>query len=469
MSTLIFASNSTFIIRDGVLYAAGVNVQGQLGTGDNLNRPTLTRIQGLPAGRRAIAVAAAEWHTIVLLDDGSLVASGQNSKGQLGTGDNLNSPTLTRMQGLPAGRRAIAVAVGEWHTIVLLDDGSIAATGRNSAGQLGTGEYDNRKTLTLMPLPAERRAIAVAAGGDHTVVLLDDGSVVATGRNRCGQLGTGDNNNRLTLMPMPLPAGRCAIAVAAGSDHTVVLLDDSRVFATGDNQYCQLGTGDNDDRKTLTLMPLPAERRAIAVATRSGHTAVLLDNGTIFATGRNQYGQLGTAGHTWGDEVTLMPMPLPDEQRAIAVAAGSGHTVVLLDDDSIVTIGYNFNGQLGTRNCTNKETLMQTIMPPPPMTNTLSLQAICLQSLKFPFAFQQSSDYRHQLPCNIMNSSNQRFLPHLLYCDTHRCWTKPNVRHSELSPTYTCPICDVHKSPYTKLRPLDLHSPQNKHSYQQLL
>jgi hypothetical protein len=53
--------------------------------------------------------------------------------------------------------------------------------------------------------------IAIAAGGDHTVALKSDGTVVAWGRNNYGQ----------TNIPAELKG---VTAIAAGSGHTVALI-----------------------------------------------------------------------------------------------------------------------------------------------------------------------------------------------------------------------------------------------------
>ena len=49
-------------------------------------------------------------------------------------------------------------------------------------------------------------------------------------------------------------AGRAITLVAAGSYHTFMLMDDGSLFGWGDNQYGQLGTGDQRRRVAPTLI-----------------------------------------------------------------------------------------------------------------------------------------------------------------------------------------------------------------------
>src|SRR3546814_8390568 len=106
--------------------------------------------------------------------------------------------------------------------------------------------------LPTVDLGIDRTAIAIAAGSDHTCVLLDGGEVKCWGSNNYGQLGLGDaiirgdgpdemGNN---LPTVDLGRASTAIAIAAGSDNTCVLLAGGEVKCWGSNSSGQLGLGD---------------------------------------------------------------------------------------------------------------------------------------------------------------------------------------------------------------------------------
>ena len=108
----------------------------------------------------------------------------------------------------PFGRNNVtAISAGFEHTVGLLGDGTVVATGRNDFGQCDVSGW--------------RGVTAVSAGDDHTVGLLGDGTVVATGRNDFGQCD--------------VSGWRGVTAVSAGLNHTVGVLGDGTVVATGDN------------------------------------------------------------------------------------------------------------------------------------------------------------------------------------------------------------------------------------------
>lgn len=149
-------------------------------------------------------------------------------------------------------RAAIAIAAGDYHTCALLDDGSIRCWGDNAQGQLGLGDVDDRSSaLATVDLGVGRRAISITAGSQHTCAMLDDSSVKCWGDNGHGQLGLGDTVSRGDefnemgdfLPPINLGTGRTPASVTAGDLHTCAVLEDSSVKCWGYNYYGQLGIG----------------------------------------------------------------------------------------------------------------------------------------------------------------------------------------------------------------------------------
>ncbi|MEC8263814.1 MAG: chromosome condensation regulator, partial [Pseudomonadota bacterium] len=177
--------------------------------------------------------------------------------------------------------------------------------------------------------------------------------------------GLGDNNRRHTFTAVPpLPDGKVAKQVVAGNGHTMILAEDGTVFACGSNESGQLGLGDVEDRDTFTAVPpLPDGKVAKQVVAGIDHTMILAEDGTVFACGSNIYGQLGLGNNDDRHTFTAVP-PLPDGKVAKQVVAGSGHTMILAEDGTVFACGYNRNGQLGLGNNDDRDTF--TAVPPLP-------------------------------------------------------------------------------------------------------
>ena len=296
-------------------------------------------------------LASGNFHNCVILDDGSVACWGLNSYGQLGDGTTTDRLTPTQTASLGAGRTAVWIAAGEDHTCAILDDGSVACWGYNSNGQLGDGTTTDRLTPTqTASLGAGRTAVSISAGGDHTCAILDDGSVACWGNNHNGNLGDGTTTDRnIPTQTSSLGSGRTAVSITAGPSHTCAILDDGSVSCWGSNIDGQLGYG-----PITTSLTTPAQtnslgegRTAVSISAGRQHTCAILDDGTVSCWGRNIYGQLGDG--TEGS-IQLNPGPttsLGTGRTAVSISSNHDHTCAILDDGSVSCWGLNDYGQLG--------------------------------------------------------------------------------------------------------------------------
>jgi alpha-tubulin suppressor-like RCC1 family protein len=211
---------------------------------------------------------------------------------------------------------ALDVSASAHHTCAVLDDGGVRCWGCSLFGQLGQGFVETCPSGRLgaenslrVALGGTRRAVAVTTGAEHTCVILTDGGVLCWGRNSSGQLGLGDREDRAdepdelgeALTPVDLGAGRTALELRAGENFTCARLDDGSVKCWGDNRYGQLGQGDGRARgvapgqlgDALPPIDLGTGRRATALSTGYRHVCALLDDRSIKCWGSNHRGQLG--------------------------------------------------------------------------------------------------------------------------------------------------------------------------------
>ncbi|GAA1991409.1 RCC1 domain-containing protein [Kitasatospora viridis] len=296
------------LLEDGTAVAWGRNAFGQLGDGSVENQSRPVPVRGL---RGIKQIEPGGGHTLFLLDDGTVWAAGAGFFGCLGPKYRAVQPVPVRVEELSGVRQ---IASGGGHALALLDDGTVWSWGRDDFGQLGDGpgadsrpgrsvqehngrSYPNRYVPALVEGLGEVRSIA--AGGGHSLAVLADGSLAAWGCNDRGQLGDGTMNHRSSPVKTLELSGVASLACAY--HHTLALLEDGTVRAFGVNDRGQLGDGTTTHRTSpVRVLGLRGAKAVVASGGGGdvdpgdmGHSMALLDDGTVWAWGCNDHGELG--------------------------------------------------------------------------------------------------------------------------------------------------------------------------------
>ncbi len=194
----------------------------------------------------------------------------------------------------------------------------------------------------------------IAAGQTHTVALKSDGTLWAWGYNAHGQLGDSTTFQRNTPV-QAAGGGNTWAAVAAGRLHTVALKSDGTLWAWGLNDVGQLGDGTTIN-KSIPVQVSGGGNTWVAIAAGGDHTVALKSDGTLWAWGYNFFGQLGDGTTT---NKTTPVQVAGGGNTWVAVTAGGNHTVALKSDGTLWAWGYNLYGQLGDGTTINKSTPVQ--------------------------------------------------------------------------------------------------------------
>jgi alpha-tubulin suppressor-like RCC1 family protein len=184
--------------------------------------------------------------------------------------------------------------------------------------------------------------VEIAASG-HVLVLLSDGSVVALGENRSGQLGRPKAIRRFfPAGQVPLPAK--AVQVAAGEDTSFALLDDGTVWAWGRGYYGTLGADLNGATERHTPEPIPKLRGVSQIVATDDAVMALMADGTVRAWGALP--AFLTGGRRVHPGVSR-PMPLPGLENIARLAGGPSMGFALTADGRVIGWGLNDHGSLG--------------------------------------------------------------------------------------------------------------------------
>ena len=259
------------------------------------------------------------------------------------------------------GADVVSVWGGARGTIILKSDGTIWTWGANFNGKLGIGEANDLRALTPVEVHGAGNAgffnsvKAIMGGEIHNVALKSDGTVWCWGWNAFGQLGNGTTDDSW----VPTQAGLTAtppmtnvVKLGGRPYFTLAEKADGTIWAWGMNQYGQMGNG------TVTPQSSPPNSVPVMVSNSApggpingalqitcGYQfgAALATNGTVWIWGSGSHGEQGTGAVT----ANYIPVQVPGLTNITQISAGWFHILARKSDGTVWAWGNNSSGEVG--------------------------------------------------------------------------------------------------------------------------
>lgn len=270
-------------------------------------------------------------HCFHILEAGALYSVGWNAYGQCGTGDCEPVRSPRRLDALSTAFPIRSVAAGEKHSLAVGSQGEVWGWGLNRYGQLGleddvprleawesselskesdvhfkAEDFVHSTPQRLQSLTRDGvQAKSVFSGWNYSIVLTEMGQLFSFGWGMYGQLGQGDLTNEFLPRPIDfasetgdVDAGdyddddEDIVDCACGLWHAVAITESGKVYTWGYGKDGQMGHGTNKGSTVPQLVTALKDVRATQVCCGTRHTAILTDQGELYAWGFNAFGQV---------------------------------------------------------------------------------------------------------------------------------------------------------------------------------
>ena len=270
--------------REGFMWSFGFNHHGQLGTGNTTNFNVPQKILSIPP---VLSVDCGSEHTLIITNDTDLWSCGRNYFGQLCLGDmeDRSKPQKTPFSNISK------ISTGIYHSLFQNDQGEIFSCGCNKFGQCGLGHFNDVQITPSLILSAPSNIVQFVCGYHFSLFLDSEGNVYSVGKNECGSLGLGHNTNQNVLNKIPnIPPIRTISCLNAIS----YLIDfEGNLWTFGFNRL-QGQRGHYRNINAPKVINTLKDIRQISHGITRRHFFAKNSQNQIFATGNNRYGQLGT-------------------------------------------------------------------------------------------------------------------------------------------------------------------------------
>lgn len=317
---------------DGTLWAWGYNDVGRLGNGNTTNSFIPIQI-GVENNWTAISVGLN--HSLALKANGTLWAWGDNSYGQLGDGTTNNSMIPIQIGN---SNNWTSISAGVAHSTALKADGTLWTWGDNSTYELGDGT--NIKSLYPIQITNANNWVAISSGGSHNLAIKSDGTLWSWGYNLSGQVGDGTAISK--TVPTQIGVSNNWVSVSGGSVHSLAVQADGSIWSWGYNADGSLGDGTIINKSNPSQIGL-SRSELLNVVCGLSHSLALKSDGTLWAWGLNDYGQLGNGSLNSSNT----PIQIGTDNNWIGVSIGSQSSFAIKSNGTLWAWGRNNIGQLG--------------------------------------------------------------------------------------------------------------------------
>lgn len=248
--------------------------------------------------------------------------------------------------------------------IALQDDGSLWSWGLNSLGVLGLGSSSFSSIFPPTRIGVSTDwSLNYAVGTSHVLAIKNDGSLWAWGKNIHGECGNGTSGIQNFIFTPQQIGSATWIAVASGSDHSLGVKTNGTLWAWGYNDFGQLGNGNEDDPAQLVPLQIGTDANWAKVFTFGSTSFAIKTDGTLWSWGNDAINTI--LGYNGTQLERRLPHQVGNAAGWVSIAPYLSTVMAVKNDGTLWVwgknteesfIAYYGNGEVDANNYANNPT-----------------------------------------------------------------------------------------------------------------
>ena len=282
--------------------------------------------------------------------------------------DDKTSIVAENGQTLPAliedlqGEAIVGVDCGPNHAGAYSEGGDLYMWGDGTRGQLGTGKFEVAEQPKVVDALQDGKFVSrLAVGQTHTICMLENNEVLSWGFSNSGKLGLGVLERKGVEPPFcgyfPTPCvvtslQREMIRLISCSPNHSAIVSDSGLFTWGSGDGGRLGHGDTKDRLQPCIVEALTGSVVIDISLGFWHSAAIvqvppaLSGGWLYSWGSGYHGQLAQGDLTFTDLPLLSEVAVDMRLLFIKISCGPTHCYAQSIDGDLYSWGSDSHGEL---------------------------------------------------------------------------------------------------------------------------
>ncbi|KAJ1548155.1 hypothetical protein HK096_003392 [Nowakowskiella sp. JEL0078] len=347
------------------LWMFGSSADGQLGFGGCENVPKPLKISFFSERNLIVSdFAFGKNHSIALVEN-DLYSWGNNDFQQLGHNNRRMTPSKVDFSSVFTSDKnftfsAKSVNCAQEYSVAIDIIGRVLIWGNHGLDNFKHSDGDTKMenfSMRLVKLPKKNlQVVQIATGFNHTMLLCSDSSIWGFGDNSRGQIGISNSDN-LDNCFVSIPTQVKSLnsnyikKITCGGYHTGAITQTGKLFMWGSNSFGQLGLSDTVDRLQPALVTALIQTKIVDISCGEDHSAAVTSTGQLYLFGSGSHGQNGDSGNLTTPKVFIDLMG----NIVRSVKCGRRHTIVIIEDNNLFSLGLNASGQCGIGKFSNKE------------------------------------------------------------------------------------------------------------------